>query len=182
MKHEQLTFEDALYKYVEQVASPFRDRSSTEQARDDLVKQYGASRTQSALATLHKQRQRKKETYCLNWDDKDNIPHYLFDAVNLRIVGILVPVDYELISNSPGKYRAVCCQRRGIRRGRTVMMTRKHFEGLAAVIAEHTAEAPRNEGLLGDEMAESIGLALAEYLSSQNPNFDRARFLKACGL
>lgn len=54
-------------------------------------------------------------------------------------------------------------------------MTRKHFEAIALILKtqreEHDAET-----------AERIADDLAGYFAGVNPNFDRARFLKACGL
>lgn len=51
-------------------------------------------------------------------------------------------------------------------------MTRKHFEAIAAII-----DAQRDIGV------EIQGTAneLAAFFATENPNFDRERFLKACG-
>lgn len=52
------------------------------------------------------------------------------------------------------------------------MMTRKHFE-VAAIIAKHdcTAKARRK-----------LAVETAELIAKTNPNFDRGRFLRACGV
>lgn len=51
------------------------------------------------------------------------------------------------------------------------MMTRKNFEAIAAILA---AQPSTTE-------VDNVIIAMADYLCTQNPNFDRARFLKACG-
>ena len=66
-------------------------------------------------------------------------------------------------------------------------MTRKHFEALAAAL--RWAE-PRNDGgVFSDrEHADRVtqwkkdALSVAEVCARFNPNFDRARFLAACGV
>jgi hypothetical protein len=71
-------------------------------------------------------------------------------------------------------------------------MTRKHFIAIAAIIKarfdEVDSQAPgaadldagHDAGYLNalTETAENM----ADYFASENPNFDRARFLTACGL
>jgi hypothetical protein len=54
------------------------------------------------------------------------------------------------------------------------MMTRKHFEAIARIFAGHPA--------IRSSEVKSIGYDIADYLGTQNPNFDRARFLKAAGI
>lgn len=52
-------------------------------------------------------------------------------------------------------------------------MTRKHFEAIAAII----------KGLvLTHSEKEPIAQQFADLCEESNPDFDRARFLKACGL
>jgi hypothetical protein len=53
-------------------------------------------------------------------------------------------------------------------------MTRKDFELIARVVREHIRSA--------DDASEGncIALSFADALAGTNPNFDRARFLKAC--
>lgn len=50
-------------------------------------------------------------------------------------------------------------------------MTRKHFEAIAAII----------KNTLVTDRREATATAMADYLATQNPNFDRGRFLTACG-
>jgi Mn-containing catalase len=66
-------------------------------------------------------------------------------------------------------------------------MTKKHFEMIAEVIAmmnlgvdKSTSAATKNH-VAGIQCARaSIARELARQFSSENPRFDRARFLKAC--
>jgi len=53
-------------------------------------------------------------------------------------------------------------------------MTRKHFEAIASIFANHPA--------IKSSEVKSIGYDMADYLGTQNPNFDRARFLAAAGI
>lgn len=62
-------------------------------------------------------------------------------------------------------------------------MSRKHFEQLAAAlrlghdaIRDNTATGQDPEALLAD-----VTHAIADACAASNPNFDRARFLQACG-
>ena len=55
-------------------------------------------------------------------------------------------------------------------------MTRKHFEFIASTIAA----MPTHAATLRTQKR-SCALAFADALASQNPRFDRGRFLKACG-
>ena len=62
-------------------------------------------------------------------------------------------------------------------------MTRKHFEAIARIIATNKVETPAagfDEGF--DAGVSVVASDLADYLATQNPNFDRQRFLTACGL
>lgn len=59
-------------------------------------------------------------------------------------------------------------------------MTRKHFEALAAMVrdlASTTADPTQAVDIAVRDHADT----LAKFCATQNPNFDRARFLKACG-
>lgn len=61
-------------------------------------------------------------------------------------------------------------------------MTRKHFEAIAAIIATRVPFAdPKHEEWAAAAVAE-LAENLAGYFATENPNFDRHRFLKACGL
>jgi hypothetical protein len=55
------------------------------------------------------------------------------------------------------------------------MLTKKHFEKIAEVISNHLNEGSGLE-------AEHIADDLSSYFAEDNPLFDRARFLKACGI
>jgi hypothetical protein len=69
-------------------------------------------------------------------------------------------------------------------------MTRKDFEKIAAIIRANTPLAPNRRTLGGDAIeinikrrtAQTIAYSLADMLAADNPRFDRAKFLKACGL
>lgn len=56
-------------------------------------------------------------------------------------------------------------------------MTKKHFEFIAATIAAMPGHAPSLRA-----QKESCARSFADALTKENPRFDRARFLKACGL
>lgn len=60
------------------------------------------------------------------------------------------------------------------------MMTRKHFNAIAKTFAE------RMEEIAGDEYLCEQTAILAEHFADvferDNPNFNRARFLDACGV
>jgi len=59
-------------------------------------------------------------------------------------------------------------------------MTRKHVKAIAAIIAEKGCYSePGNER---DMVIKHIAEDLADYFASENQNFDRERFLKACGI
>lgn len=53
-------------------------------------------------------------------------------------------------------------------------MTRKHFEAIALIFRTHPA--------IKSSEVKSIGYHMADYFGTQNPNFDRARFLAAAGI
>lgn len=52
-------------------------------------------------------------------------------------------------------------------------MTRKDFELIAGVISN-------SQGLTRGGVMDTLAERLADALATTNPNFDRARFLKAC--
>jgi hypothetical protein len=54
-------------------------------------------------------------------------------------------------------------------------MTRKHYEAIAQVLAD--ARTPFNPG--ANQVRESIVEALARIMASDNPRFNRERFLRA---
>lgn len=60
-------------------------------------------------------------------------------------------------------------------------MTRKHFEAIAAIIKSNGVEihSDFDRGYIaGVEVAHEM----ADFFATQNPNFDRVRFLTACGM
>jgi hypothetical protein len=59
-------------------------------------------------------------------------------------------------------------------------MTKKHFAAIAAVIADELAD---NDGDPNAIVAvASVARGLADEFAVFNPNFDRVRFLSACGI
>lgn len=70
-------------------------------------------------------------------------------------------------------------------------LSRKNYEAVAAIVAS-VGPAPTHAGDsspyvrgFGSGAASSQGIVadkLADYFASDNPRFDRARFLKACGV
>jgi hypothetical protein len=65
-------------------------------------------------------------------------------------------------------------------------MTRQHFEAIARILKDANDVVP--DGTMDDydqghqQAVETIINDMATYLDSQNPNFDQARFLRACGV
>lgn len=66
------------------------------------------------------------------------------------------------------------------------MFQRRHYEAIAASISRtrmttglNPSEKARNAGLAAVRLG---AIDIAATLAADNPNFDRARFLKACGL
>jgi len=66
------------------------------------------------------------------------------------------------------------------------MLTKKDFMMIATTIASHhdTIEACDGDFYEGGryDAANNIAWKLADYFATQNPRFDRSRFMKACGL
>jgi hypothetical protein len=60
-------------------------------------------------------------------------------------------------------------------------MTRKDYELIARVLREKRPET-RGLGLLDQQMWHGIVTAMADALPATNPDFDRSRFLRACGV
>lgn len=61
-------------------------------------------------------------------------------------------------------------------------MTKKHFESVAAIIAAELAGKPAcNRPDIARAVAKTAQ-RLADYFAAENPKFDRARFLTACGV
>ena len=55
-------------------------------------------------------------------------------------------------------------------------MTKKHYEAIAAAFHAYIATGT------GVNIARPIAKDLADYFATDNPKFDRARFLQACGI
>ena len=53
-------------------------------------------------------------------------------------------------------------------------MTKKHYEAIAAIMKEHS--------LYEENAIENATKELADYFATDNKNFDRTRFLAACGI
>lgn len=62
-------------------------------------------------------------------------------------------------------------------------MTKKHFEAIAAILNSFYI-VPRGVPSRALEAAAVSGIAeeMADLFAQENPRFDRARFLKACGV
>lgn len=55
-------------------------------------------------------------------------------------------------------------------------MTKKHYTAIAAILVECDKDG------LPDYYLYSIAAGLADYFQTDNKNFDRTRFLEACGV
>ena len=67
------------------------------------------------------------------------------------------------------------------------MMSKKHYVAIAAAVAANASRiGVRQPGHNIDagyrQATEDLASALATIFASENPNFNRVRFLKACGL
>lgn len=63
-------------------------------------------------------------------------------------------------------------------------MTRKDFKAIAEIIKGNVEFIKQTDGHCYNcrERIRNIADELADYLSTQNPRFDRKRFLEACGV
>lgn len=65
-------------------------------------------------------------------------------------------------------------------------MTRKHFEAIADALRTARPEAPKKDGVdhghANRSQWEADVVCVTTAISGFNPNFDRDRFFKACGL
>ena len=68
-------------------------------------------------------------------------------------------------------------------------LSRKHYEAIAGILASNTQpktgySAGFDEGWATgmEEMRQYVVDDLADYFATENPNFDRERFLKAAGV
>jgi len=63
------------------------------------------------------------------------------------------------------------------------MMTKKHYEAIAASVRRaHLQHQGFNIHLRPVQSMSLYAGNIADYFASENPRFDRARFLKACGV
>lgn len=62
------------------------------------------------------------------------------------------------------------------------MFTKQHYEAIAEIIHKRTPRKDRIGQLVPNETAVLIAADLADYFIQDNPQFDRERFLSACGI
>jgi len=60
-------------------------------------------------------------------------------------------------------------------------MTKKDFEGLAAVVVALTERSPL-DGEIESVEIDDVANLLADFCATKNKNFNRTLFLKACGV
>lgn len=61
-------------------------------------------------------------------------------------------------------------------------MSKRHFEAVARVLRDALEHEQFADSRAGARVAESIARELADVFADENPRFDRARFLRACGV
>lgn len=61
-------------------------------------------------------------------------------------------------------------------------MTKKHFEALAAALYDVRRDWGGDRDVERREQSNDDAYAIADVCARFNPNFDRARFLAACGV
>lgn len=61
-------------------------------------------------------------------------------------------------------------------------MQRRHYELIAEAIKELPAQVRSSSIEQGDELHTQIALHFGRRLHTTNPKFDKARFLRACGV
>ena len=61
-------------------------------------------------------------------------------------------------------------------------MTRRHFVRIAAIFAAQRASYDDELEADAIRALDRLAKAQADYFATQNGNFDRARFIRACGL
>ena len=64
------------------------------------------------------------------------------------------------------------------------MLTKKDFKAVAEIVTRlHPAKSKTGDFNKGENFAlKNVAIKLADYFTTQNPRFDRNRFMKACGL
>ena len=61
-------------------------------------------------------------------------------------------------------------------------MSQKHFIRIAATLAKLVSDYKATNDGVATTVLDEVAHALASDFADFNPNFDRARFLRACGL
>lgn len=59
-------------------------------------------------------------------------------------------------------------------------MSKKHYIAVAAILASHSEIATYGAKFV--HISATIAHELADYFAKDNPNFNRSRFLTACGI
>lgn len=60
-------------------------------------------------------------------------------------------------------------------------MTRKDFEAIANIATNARLDAVNRNSTDGIEAVYGMALDMSDYFATDNPRFDRAKFLAACG-
>lgn len=60
------------------------------------------------------------------------------------------------------------------------MMTRKDYKAIADILNDQQADF--NEGDDGNLLLKIVAHRLSSYMAQDNPNFNRSKFLEACGV
>lgn len=60
------------------------------------------------------------------------------------------------------------------------MLTRKDYKAIADILNDQ--RAPFEEGDDGYALLNILSVQLSHYMASDNPNFNRGKFLEACGV
>ena len=63
-------------------------------------------------------------------------------------------------------------------------MTKKHFQAIAEILKEEFEQYGPNTTArtISKEISNDLAKKMADYFKSENANFDRSRFLSACGV
>lgn len=61
-------------------------------------------------------------------------------------------------------------------------MQRRHFEFIAETVREARTHFHTGHGWTFEQWAYRLAVLFADRLETTNPNFNRARFLRACGV
>lgn len=105
IEHTQLKFERACLEYVQAVYNAYNPVKDEERRKQFLAlyETYGVQDTEYFVTRLLAHiAEGSTKTFCIDRDSQDNTPHLLIDPTDIRAVGILYPVDYELVARSAG--------------------------------------------------------------------------------